>query len=219
MATITLRAPVRNITYCHISKKKLEENQETTLQEQVAELIESGEADSDFSFRTFECALAQEAIFSHNDIECNGSDILLTGRIEDPISDLSPFEEGDILYVTEITGEGEFDIDVNTEKIDLSQLHADYLDCQAIETYTLLNESYLNPLCDCIEIDTIRYQDTVTEVNRIAFTPLETSSLLYRIVKEVSGEMGLEVLPLEEESPLHPDLDDIIEITQEREVE
>jgi hypothetical protein len=219
MTTITLRTPVRNVTYCHISEKKLEENNEATLQEQVAELIESGEADSDFSFKTFECALAQEAIFSHDNIQFNGNDIILSGGTEDPISDLTPFEEGDMLYVTEITGEGEYDIDVDTEKISLSQLRADYHDCQAIDTYTLLDESYLKPLCNCLEVDTIRYPDAATEVNRIAFTPLETSSMLYRIVKDASGEMTLEILPLEEESPLHPDLDDIIEITQEREAE
>lgn len=123
---------------------------------------------------------------------------LFNRSILEPLKSISEAEEGAIFYLRSESGEGFWDLSLETEEnVDPAKLSMGYFDCsESLDTYDLLRESYFDVLCDTVLPSDLHFAEETFTQERFDFKPGLIQGSLYRVaVDATTGEPLLERLP------------------------
>ena len=171
-------------------------NEESDIEEffqRAEEFAETGEADildNVMEGRGLDPEGIEEAVLTNP----NGSEIDL--EIDDMVLENLPLEQyvkrikegniGDIIYIRSESGKATWDLsaDYEGEEADPTNLKIAYFNCASqMDTYTLLQESFYEHLCDTLAVDFLTFENRKFELDDFIFEPIEVYGDLY-VIKE-----------------------------------
>ncbi len=205
MALVTLRGNARVVKFYNLSViDELEiENYDLASQEDVkevleraAELVEEGEIEAVASPLELNVLSPEGAEAEVDEEPSEIEDITLTNKeLDDVLEELQEAEIGDVFYVYSLEGEGNWDIDVDSDNIDLKEAEIDYIDCSAyFDQFDVLREGYLDLLCDTMIPESLRIKDIPTELKDFYLDSTQEYGELY-VVRDSDGVKVLERIP------------------------
>ena len=101
-------------------------------------------------------------------------------------------EVGDAIYLRKEIGKAHFEISVQSEKED-AKITLGYFDCSGeYDFYDLLDESYLDEVCDSILPDRVSVEDGEANLDVFDFEPQIVSGDLYKV--KIDEDSGLKIL-------------------------
>jgi len=170
--------------------------------EEVATLIESGEADAIGDVCKYK-VVPSEAIdylaCSEEDSEEKEISLdtfkLLNKSLAEVIEFLGNAKVGDIVYLRKEEGNGTIELSLEVESSD-DAMTIEYFDCsEALDNYDVLRESYLDSICDTLLPETIATQNQKSVLENYVFEPQIVFGELYKVI-EVDGITTLDRIEL-----------------------
>ena len=202
---VTVRGNAKTIKLYNLSVVDTIEmpNYDLSVQEDINELltlanemVESGEIDAltpPIELNILELEDAQLEIDEEaHDIE---SITLKNKALEDILEELQDAELGDIYYIYSLEGEGNWDIEVDSEDFTPSELKLSYIDCASyFDQFDILREGYLELLCDSVIPEELSLDNVSCELKDFYLDPTQEYGELYKVVKS-DGAKVLERIP------------------------
>ena len=170
--------------------------------EEVATLVESGEVDAVGDVCKYK-VIPSEAIdyLGCSDEDSEEKEISLDSfkLVNKSLADLSEFLEtanvGDIIYLRKEEGNATVELSLEVENSD-DMMNIEYFDCsEALDSYDVLRESYLDSICDTLLPETISANDQKAVLENYVFEPQIVFGELYRVI-EVDGITTLDRIEL-----------------------
>ena len=96
--------------------------------------------------------------------------------------------EGDVIYLRKESGKAHFEISIQSERND-TEISFGYFDCSGdYDPYDLLDESYLDEVCDSILPEKVSVEDGEANLDVFDFEPQMISGTLYKVKREMESD-------------------------------